>query len=108
MKAAPPDDGLGITRVQDGLGSADPGQVTYKNISLMNLLGRAFPESYWVNGPGWFDTERYDVVAKTPPQTTKDQFKVMLQNLLTERFGLKVHHELREFRAFDLVLAKGG
>jgi uncharacterized protein (TIGR03435 family) len=32
----------------------------------------------------------------------------MLQNLLAERFALKVHMEKRELPAFNLVLAKGG
>jgi Protein of unknown function (DUF3738) len=34
------------------------------------------------------DTEEYDIVAKMPPGTTKEQFQQMLQNLLEERFHL--------------------
>jgi uncharacterized protein (TIGR03435 family) len=33
---------------------------------------------------------------------------VMLQNLLAERFGLKVHRERREMPVYELVIAKGG
>jgi uncharacterized protein (TIGR03435 family) len=108
VKPAAPDDGRGMTHVQGGLGTADPGQVSYTNITLMNLLLRAYPGSYRVTGPGWLDDQRYDVVAKIPPETTKDQFKLMLQNLLAERFGVKVHHETKEFPSYDLVVAKGG
>jgi uncharacterized protein (TIGR03435 family) len=32
----------------------------------------------------------------------------MWQNLLTERFGLRVHHEPKEFQVEELVIAKGG
>ena len=73
VKRAPLGDGLGMTHVRGGLGSADPGLVTYSNITLMNLLGRAFPESYRTAGPDWLDSERYDVIVKVPPGTTGDR-----------------------------------
>jgi uncharacterized protein (TIGR03435 family) len=63
---------------------------------------------YQVSGPGWLDTERYDVVAKVPPGATKEQVRVMWQNLLAERFGLVLHHEPKEFQVDDLVVGKDG
>jgi uncharacterized protein (TIGR03435 family) len=74
----------------------------------MNLLARAYSGSYRIDGPGWPDTERYDVVAKMSPETTADEFRTMLRNMLAERFGLKAHHEAREFRAHDLIVTKAG
>ena len=56
----------------------------------------------------WMETERYTIRAKLPPGTSKDQFRVMLQNLLAERFALKVHHETRNMSGYRLVVAKGG
>jgi len=38
-----------------------------------------------------------------PPDTTKEQFEKMLQNLLVERFHL-VHHETRNFTGCELVM----
>jgi len=109
VKPAPPDDGRGMSEVHGGPGSSDPGQVTYRNITLMNLLARAYPDSYKIEGPGWLDSDpRFDIVAKIPPNTTPDQFVLMIRNLLIERFGLKAHHETKEFAAYDLVIAKGG
>jgi uncharacterized protein (TIGR03435 family) len=108
VKPAPPDDGTGMTRVQGGPGTSDPGQITFRNISLMNLLGLAYPEAYRTYGPGWLDQDKFDVVAKLPPGTTKEQFAVMMRNLLAERFGVKAHQETREFAAYDLVVAKTG
>jgi len=108
VKPAPPDDGTGMTRVQGGPGTSDPGQITFRNISLMNLLGRAYPGTYRTYGPGWLDQDKFDVIAKLPPDTTKEQFAVMMRNLLAERFGVKAHQETREFAAYDLVVAKGG
>ncbi len=84
--------------------------MTYRNISITNLLGRAFgPHASWqIVGPDWLDSQRYDVMTKIPAGTTKEQFAVMLQDLLTERFGMKLHHESREFKAYNMVVAKDG
>ncbi len=111
IKPSAPDP-TGMTRVQGGVDSKDPTQVTYRNISIMNLLGRAYgPHHSWqIVGPNWLDSVdvRFDVRATIPPGTTKEQFAVMVQNLLVDRFGLKLHHEAREFNAWNLVAAKGG
>jgi uncharacterized protein (TIGR03435 family) len=53
-------------------------------------------------------TGRFGVVATIASGTTQDQFRLMLQNLLVERFGLKVHHERREIRAYRLLVSRGG
>jgi uncharacterized protein (TIGR03435 family) len=50
----------------------------------------------------------FDLVAKVPAGATRQQFRVMLQNLLSERFRLKLHIESREFPASELVVAKAG
>jgi uncharacterized protein (TIGR03435 family) len=111
IRLAPPDP-TGMTRVQGGIDSKDPTQVTYRNISITNLLGRAYGRhARWqIVGPDWLDgvDVRFDLLAKIPPGTTKEQFAVMMQNLLTERFGLKLHHETKAFKAWNLVVAKGG
>jgi len=65
-------------------------------------------KTYQVTGPAWMDTERYDVVVKVPVGATKEQVSVMWQNLLAERFGLKVHHEPKEFQVEELVIGRGG
>ncbi|MCU1337460.1 MAG: hypothetical protein JWO19_3041 [Bryobacterales bacterium] len=65
-------------------------------------------KAYQLSGPAWLDTERYDVVAKVPAGATKEQVNVMWQNLLAERFGVKLHHESKEFQVEELVVDKGG
>ena len=52
------------------------------------------------------DTERYDIVVKVPAGTTKEQINLMWQNLLAERFGVKIHHDPKEFQVEDLVIAR--
>ena len=63
---------------------------------------------FQVSGPAWLDTERYDIVAKVPAATSKEQVNLMWQNLLAERFGVKLHHESKEFQVQELVVGKDG
>ncbi|HTA43193.1 MAG TPA: TIGR03435 family protein [Bryobacteraceae bacterium] len=92
-----------------GPGTADPGQITWTYARFIDLLMTAYDvKSYQINGPTWINNERYDVLVKVPADASKDQVRVMWQNLLAERFGLKLHHESREFRVEELVVAKGG
>jgi uncharacterized protein (TIGR03435 family) len=63
---------------------------------------------YQISGPSWIDSERYDVTATVPEGTTKEQSSVMLQNLLAERFGIKLHHETKDLPRYELTVAKNG
>jgi uncharacterized protein (TIGR03435 family) len=58
--------------------------------------------------PAWVTTERITIEAKAPAKTTKDQFRVMMQSLLAERFKLAVHYETREAPVFALTLVTPG
>jgi uncharacterized protein (TIGR03435 family) len=50
-----------------------------------------------------------EVEAKMPVDTTREQFNVMLQNLLADRLGLKVHWAAtQQIAMYALVVAKGG
>src|SRR5450759_4338978 len=92
-----------------GPGTPDPGQITYTNVSLKNVLLNAYGvKGYQINGPKWLDSERFDIVAKIPKGATKETFKLMLQNLLAERFKLTLHHETKELPMYALVVGKGG
>ena len=73
------------------------------------LLTMAYDvKPYQINGPAWLDSERYDIIAKVPAGTTKDQVKVMWQNLLVDRFGLTLHHESKIFQVEEMQIAKAG
>jgi uncharacterized protein (TIGR03435 family) len=107
--AVPPANGRMFTMVRGGPGSPDPGQITYSNMAMKFLLTLAYDvKQYQVIGPDWLDSERYDIVAKVPAGTTKEQARVMLQNLLAERFHLKLHHEAKEMKMEELLVAKNG
>lgn len=62
-----------------------------------------------LGGPGWIDSDRYDVVAKAegnPPRAR--MYGPMLQALLADRFKLKLHRETRDVPVYLLTSAKGG
>jgi len=109
-RSTPPQDGSGIRDgVSGGPGTADPSLIAYSNLRLKDLLMTAWGvKGYQVFGPDWIESERYDIVARIPPGTSKEQFSIMLQNLLTERFKLTILHTQRELPVFELVVAKNG
>lgn len=61
-------------------------------------------------GPSWLDSERYDVEGKpdTPGQPSRDQMKLLFQQLLVERFQLRFHIEKRELAVYALEVLKTG
>jgi uncharacterized protein (TIGR03435 family) len=94
---------------QGGRGSASGDTVIYRNTTLKNALARAFEvvSGNQIDGPSWILTERYDIVAKAPENTPKEQIPLMLRTLLVERFQLKLHHENRQLPAYALIAGKG-
>jgi uncharacterized protein (TIGR03435 family) len=94
--------------MRGGPGTGDPGQITYPRVALKVLMMRAYGVRLdQIQGPDWLLTEMYSVVAKVPPGTTPEQFRLMLQGLLVERFGLRLRHETKDFPTYELVVASG-
>lgn len=92
-----------------GPGTDDPGRFTCKNCGVSSLIERAYDiQDYQLSGPEWMQSTRFDVSAKIAPGTTKEQFHVMMQKLLADRFKLTVHHGTKEMNVFNLVLTKSG
>jgi uncharacterized protein (TIGR03435 family) len=58
--------------------------------------------------PRWAETDRFDIEARAPLHATKDQYRLMMQALLAERFGLRLHFEQRELPVLAMVLARPG
>jgi uncharacterized protein (TIGR03435 family) len=65
-------------------------------------------ESQLIGAPGWMATERFDVNARVemPPRNGPNALLPMLRTLLTERFRLRTHTEMRELPAFVLTFAR--
>ncbi|HTA44863.1 MAG TPA: TIGR03435 family protein [Bryobacteraceae bacterium] len=90
-------------------GNHEPGRLTWSNIWLKRMIQIAwdFPPDR-ISGPDWLDTSTYDVVATLPPDTTVDNFKLMVRNLLAERFHLALHRETKEVSGYVLTIARNG
>jgi uncharacterized protein (TIGR03435 family) len=92
-----------------GPGTNEPGQITYVNTWLPALVAEAYGvRSDQISGPDWMQTEVYSIVAKIPPNTTKQEFNTMLRNLLADRFHLTLHHEPKSLSVYVLSAAPGG
>lgn len=91
-----------------GRSTASGDRFTYANTTLVNILARAYlVKGYQIEGPSWLRTERYDIVAKAPENTPKEQIPFMLQTLIAERFRLKLHRERKAMAVYALTLSKG-
>jgi uncharacterized protein (TIGR03435 family) len=92
-----------------GPGTASPGQYHRTSARLLILLMQAYDvQDYQLISKTPLDRGRYDLMAKVPPGATREQFRTMLQNLLAERFHLKLHRESRIMPAWEMTVAKGG
>jgi uncharacterized protein (TIGR03435 family) len=92
-----------------GPGSKDPGRINYHEVTLKSLLAKAYDvKSDQISGPSWLGSEHYTIQATLPPDTDKDRFRLMLQRLLAERFGIRLHREERQAPVYLLKVAKNG
>jgi len=58
--------------------------------------------------PDWVRSTRFSIEATAPQHATKDQYRLMMQALLAERFGLKLHFEEKEAPVLAMVLVNPG
>ena len=81
----------------------------YRYLDLRSLMTLAYGvKPYQISGPDWMTTTHFDIVAKMPEGTKKDDVPKMLQALLEERFKLTTHRATAEHPVLALVVSKGG
>jgi uncharacterized protein (TIGR03435 family) len=54
--------------------------------------------------PKWAQTQGFLIEARAPGNPTKDQVRLMIRSLLAERFGLRLHTEVRQLPVYVLAL----
>ena len=93
--------------------SAPPlGRCVIANARLGHLIGIAYGVGTGSirSGPEWIARgfDRFDVQAKAegPSTATEAQLREMLQNLLADRFQLRLHRETVERQGFAMVMGK--
>ncbi len=108
IKPAPPP-APGIRTIHGGPGSSDPGLATLENIDLFSLTTMAYGiRRYQLVAPDWMSTARFNITARIPAGATVDDYRLMLQGLLSERFKLTLHHDQKEIQIAELVVGKNG
>ena len=98
-----------------------PGRLSATGITAKFLISMAYgvKEFQVSGGPGWIDSQRYDLDAKEeesqpeaehklPFEKVREHNQLMMQSLLADRFKLKVSHQTKELPIYALVVAKNG
>jgi uncharacterized protein (TIGR03435 family) len=92
-----------------GPGSRDPNRVRCPNADLFFLIRYAYHLWNWeFKEMPWMHDQAFEVLVNIPPNTTKDDFLLMFQSLLEQRFHLTYHREDRRVQGYRLLIAKGG
>jgi len=85
-----------------------PDRVTIQ-LALDDLIREAFElKNFELIGPKSLDDDMFLLQAAMPVGTSKGDVRLMLQQALVERFGLKYHREPREIAVYALVPGKNG
>jgi uncharacterized protein (TIGR03435 family) len=91
-----------------GPNNNDPGRFSARTTLLSLVLTAYDVPIYRLSDPDDRLMPLVEVEAEMPADTTRQQFNVMLQNLLADRLGLKVHWAGKKIEMYALVVAKGG
>ncbi|HWW96560.1 MAG TPA: TIGR03435 family protein [Edaphobacter sp.] len=90
-------------------GSLHGDRYAFHQATMLDLIAYAYglDPSLVQGGPIWLETDRFDVIAKAPPKTSKETLKLMMKSLLAERFSLVTHTGSKPMPAWVLTVGKG-
>lgn len=99
---------LSRSATAEGLQAMQNGRLEIMGYSLRKLLAMAFEvrTDKITGGPTWLDTERFDVIAKSPEVMSPHAMLGMLKTLLMQRFDLQTHTEDKPSPVYALVQEK--
>jgi uncharacterized protein (TIGR03435 family) len=81
----------------------------YNDLTLKQLAAVAYKvKEYQISCPDWMRATLYNITARMPEGSKKDDAAAMLKTLLEDRFQMKAHIEDREQPVMALVVGKGG
>jgi uncharacterized protein (TIGR03435 family) len=116
IKAHPPD-----AATSWGMGSTVDG-FSGTNLTVKMLIFNAYDlraDDQLIGLPKWANSDSFDIQAKMDDDVAaafhklsreegEKQRRLMMQQLLADRFQLKVHHEMKELSIYNLVVSKSG
>ena len=84
------------------------GRLAITNEPLREIIQGAYGQNdlLVVGGPGWIDSDRWDISAIGRSGSADEPTRLMMQSLLADRFKLVAHMEKRDQPVFALVLAR--
>lgn len=92
-----------------------PGVCAFTRTTLRLLIFEAYGiggllggDEALAGGPAWLDRDRFDIRAKAVQPVPRAELRLMLQRLLEDRFGLRMHPETRRVDGFALVVTSNG
>jgi uncharacterized protein (TIGR03435 family) len=96
-------------------GNIQPGRLAQSGVTVRQLARMAYGTNQIVGGPGWIDSELFDIEGKGSfdmsgflggPDGSPPQVYLMLQQLLEDRFTLVAHKAMQERPVYALVTAR--
>ena len=89
-------------------GPVHAGRYDIRTATMVDLihLGYGFDNDKILGGPNWLEMDRFDVVAKVPPESTPETQKQMLQAMLEDRFHLVTHKDSKPLPTYALQVGK--
>jgi len=80
------------------------------NVPLSELIAVAYRVKFdqVSGGPGWVDSEHFDMNAEAERPSSIEELHGMLRNLIKERFKLQMHSETKERPVYVLSVDKTG
>jgi len=81
-----------------------------RDATMLDLIKDAYgvSDDDVAGGPGWISYDVFDIVAKVPKGATGATANLMLQSLLSDRFGLVVRRETRPVPRYFLTVGTKG
>ena len=93
----------------DGKTETSPQPLTMRDVTVATCIKWAYGvQDKQLAGPGWLQSEHFDIVAKSDEPVAVSQMKLMMQALLAERFQFVFHRQQRELQSYAMTVAKGG
>jgi uncharacterized protein (TIGR03435 family) len=82
-------------------------RLTMRNVTLRSCISWAYNvQDFQIAGK--LGAERFDITAKAAAPSTLPMLRAMLGTLLTDRFKLTLHRDIRPLASLTLVVARGG
>jgi uncharacterized protein (TIGR03435 family) len=102
IKPAAPDEHATVIAMPPG------GRLEIVNMTLKGMLENAYGIQPFqiIGGPGWLDSDHYDISAKAGIAVKREEVLLRLQSLLADRFRVVVRREIKQLPVYALVMAR--